>query len=242
VADLTWILQPTTWLVEALCRTEFVYEPGLGYLSRRYDVVIAPTCAGVNFFITTAVSLILVRLPSTHRLWPCVGLLMAAFIGAYAWTLATNAARIVLSLPMPPSQDLHRLLGIAVYVSSLLLLHSLSDLRAPARACGSIALGVYWTVTLVVPVLNGRAIDQAFFEHGAMVLLVSGTLAGIYCGLTRRGGISSVRTNVGYPAYSQAHGNALRVLAPGVQAPQRGLSPGLQGPPAGPEHPRAPFR
>jgi hypothetical protein len=49
--DLVWILGPTAVLVEQLSGIDFDKEAHTGYVNNEHRVIIAPACAGVNFFI-----------------------------------------------------------------------------------------------------------------------------------------------------------------------------------------------
>ncbi len=53
--DLEWILKPTAGLCQLITSVEFEYESGSGYISRERRIIIAPSCAGVNFMIAAFV-------------------------------------------------------------------------------------------------------------------------------------------------------------------------------------------
>ncbi|GAK51004.1 sugar transferase [Candidatus Moduliflexus flocculans] len=133
---LDWILRPTTVLVERVSGLDFEYERGEGYLSRERRIVIAPACAGVNFMIaafgmTLFSYLHLMPTAATTLLWTAGSLL-----GAYLLTIAVNALRIVVALRLYASgvvffyanpAQLHRLEGIAVYLTALCLAFWLAE-------------------------------------------------------------------------------------------------------------------
>ncbi len=60
--QLRWILAPTTVLVELVSGTSFEFESHAGYLSSDRSFLIATSCAGVNFLITSFLMLALRRL------------------------------------------------------------------------------------------------------------------------------------------------------------------------------------
>lgn len=191
--QLRWILAPTAAAVGLLSGARFEFESHAGYVNDDRSFVIAPSCAGVNFLITSFLMLSLRRLwgdRSREMAWrfiPC------AALTAYVATLAANTVRIsaalsTRSLPRGvdwwnPSQ-LHRLEGIFIYFGFLLLLFAAAEKVGPAcvqsagRASGLFRqpffpLLIYYATTLGVPALNGayrRGAD--FWEHTLFVLLI----------------------------------------------------------------------
>jgi len=167
--DLLWILRPTTTLVELLSGQRFEFESYAGYESSDRRFVIAVPCAGVNFLITAFLMLGLRRLwrerfrAISWRFIPLSALL------AYLVTLFANTTRIWLALELRArgvaisgltNNQLHRLEGIVVYFTFLLLLFVLIErFESPwpvrfARA-SVFPLLVYYAMTLGVPLLNG---------------------------------------------------------------------------------------
>ena len=49
--DLGWILGPTAGGVEYISGIDFEKEDGAGFVNRANRIIIAPSCAGVNFLI-----------------------------------------------------------------------------------------------------------------------------------------------------------------------------------------------
>jgi exosortase K len=134
--DLRWILAPTTFLVELVSGRQFEFESHAGYLSSDRSFLIAGSCAGVNFLITSFLML------SLRRLWRersgkfAWGFIPLAAVFAYLATLAANTARIstALSLQKMPLEiggltpnQLHRFEGIFIYFGFLLLLFLVSE-------------------------------------------------------------------------------------------------------------------
>jgi exosortase K len=146
--QLRWILAPTTSLVELLSGLRFQFESHSGYLSGDRTFLIAASCAGVNFLITSFLMLSLGKLwrdrpqnPTANRAenkssgisW---GFVPAAAVLAYLATLLANTARIVVALWMHATpvvisgfsrNQLHRFEGIFVYFGFLLLLFMVSE-------------------------------------------------------------------------------------------------------------------
>ena len=55
--ELGWVLAPTAALVECFTSIHFTLERGVGFMSDSRDVVIAPACAGLNYFVVAMLSL-----------------------------------------------------------------------------------------------------------------------------------------------------------------------------------------
>ncbi len=131
--ELKWILAPTTRLVEALGGPDFIWEARAGYFNQERRFLIAPSCAGINFLIMAfamSVWFVLPRLSSHRRRLLAVFL---ALTGAYGLAILINTLRICLSLytkgyqaplGLDPS-EVHRLTGIVVYFTSLMVLYVL---------------------------------------------------------------------------------------------------------------------
>jgi exosortase K len=140
--ELRWILAPTTTMVELLSRKRFEFESYAGYMSSDRTFVIAVPCAGVNFLITAFLMLALRRLwrerlaVITWRFIPFAALL------AYVVTLIANTTRIWLALELREQSvgingltgnQLHRLEGIVVYFTFLLLLFVVTECFESAK-------------------------------------------------------------------------------------------------------------
>ena len=194
VNELRWILAPTTWLVEFISGTRFEFESYTGYMSSDRTFVIAASCAGVNFLITSFLMLSLSKLwrDWTQKIgWSFFAL---AALTAYLVTLVANTVRIssALTLRRLPLEiglsdsQLHRFEGIFIYFGFLLLLFLVSEKvsrsgsNEPAgirSAAGSLLrqcffpLVIYYATTLGIPMVNG-AYRQGFefLEHALFVL------------------------------------------------------------------------
>jgi len=132
--DLRWILSPTAGLVAVMTHTNFVAEPGEGYLARDRHFLIEKSCAGVNFMIA-AFGLVAFSL-RRQVVSPLSGARTLAVSLAVSYTAAVivNAVRIAIAMQLaahPTSAvtaaQLHRLEGITVYFFGLLLLNDLAQ-------------------------------------------------------------------------------------------------------------------
>lgn len=200
--ELRWILTPTTWL-SSLLLGSFEWCPTEGYLSRQHAILISPACAGVNFLTIAFLSVALgfgghFRTPRRAAAW-----LLCAIAVAYGATLLVNTARISLSVAVAhlaahalglTFHSVHRLLGIAVYLTGLLALcltlqiwlSSRSERRLRPAGDGRVwlarsgsllvALGCYVGITLVVPLLGGAAHNPEYWSHAVPVSVSVGGL------------------------------------------------------------------
>ncbi|MFC1828961.1 exosortase K [Thermodesulfobacteriota bacterium] len=132
--ELGWILGPTTWVVEHFSGIPFEQEAGTGYVSRDYRIIIAPACAGVNFFIiafcmSAFAGLSLLEHSKHKSLW-----VVSSAAVAYLLTVVVNALRIFVSIwtlgadvyskTMTPEM-IHRIEGTFIYFFFLSLFYLL---------------------------------------------------------------------------------------------------------------------
>jgi exosortase K len=186
---LLWILRPTAWLVEMLLGVSLEYETGAGYWERSMGVLIAPGCAGINFFCIAFASVIFPCAGAFPRFILKLSALSAAAGGAYLTTLWANTIRIAiaarlhvwgLSLGWMTPERIHRLEGVLIFLVALWLFSDTVRrclarasttgssnprhrvLSSPVKAMAWYVLGIV-VVPLVNPLRPG--IDAAFFEH-----------------------------------------------------------------------------
>ncbi len=189
---LGFVLGPTTALVTLFSGQRFEFEPGAGYLSRELAYLIAPACAGLNYWIIAFATLVLGFTPRIERPAACAAWLLAAAALAYLTTLLVNAARIAIALELRAAalpvwlsaSAAHRLEGIAVYLSSLWLLNACVEACfAPRggepRRIALVPLATYLSVTLLVPLANGAWQRDEFWQHAGVVLAASLTLGAL---------------------------------------------------------------
>jgi exosortase K len=198
--DLRWILTPTTFLVELATGENFSFESGAGYINDTHSFLIAPVCAGVNFFITAFLMLTISRLLRYRAMgtgWLFVPLAAAA---SYLTTVIANAFRISIALLMRRSQQteiwltpdqLHRLEGIVVYFGFLVVLFIVSESLTPRSRIDSTPsrsftrqylppLLAYYGTTIGVPLVNGAfhgtLRSAEFVEYATFVIVVPAVL------------------------------------------------------------------
>jgi exosortase K len=133
--ELGYVLAPTAALVRLVTGAGVVAEAGAGYLSQELSILIAPSCAGVNFLVMAWCMLGLgfvrqVSAPRTKLAW----LALSAAL-AYTTTVMVNATRIVVGAVLEsarwdwtllPPEQIHRVEGVVVYLTALLVLFSLA--------------------------------------------------------------------------------------------------------------------
>ncbi len=132
--DLWWILSPTARVVGVTTGTTFVVVPSEGYVSHERLFVIEKSCAGINFLVAAFGMLVFALL---HRVRAGVSglfVLGASLLASYGAAIIVNATRITTALwlaerpsalsTFSPAQ-VHRVEGIAVYFTGLVLLYEL---------------------------------------------------------------------------------------------------------------------
>jgi len=127
---LRWILTPVAGLVALLNGMDFEWLPQAGFVNHAHSIVIAPACAGVNFFIICFASLFFTfvsRLRGCRE--KCSWFALSATI-AYLVTLAANSLRIILSVFLYDAPiyagwltpgRVHQLAGTVLFTSLLVL-------------------------------------------------------------------------------------------------------------------------
>lgn len=189
--ELGWILTPTAHLTALVLQCDLAFRPGEGYLSRELSILVSPACAGVNFMIV-AFSTLVVAFAGQLRGWRAQARwLVVSAAAAYLTTVLVNTLRIAVSVALAHAlsrhlgltfQEVHRLLGMVVYVTALFALcltaralQRSEPLRPGARRVLLLALGCYAGVTLLVPLLGGAYAKPEFWSHAApLAALVAG--------------------------------------------------------------------
>ena len=130
--DLVWMLGPTTSLVEFISGIQFEGEANTGFINRRHRIIIAPSCAGINFLIIVYCMAVfccihVIRHFGFKLLW-----LAASLACAYGLTIVVNTLRIIASIYsyhadiyfgwMTPARA-HRLEGVVIYFFFLYLFY-----------------------------------------------------------------------------------------------------------------------
>lgn len=184
VNDLRWVLAPTAFAVEFVTGIEFSFESHAGYISEDNSFLIATSCSGLNFLITAFLVLTLARVwrETNVSLW----LVPFALLISYLATIVANTVRIVVALYLHDLdypvlgmdfEELHRIEGILVYFGFLLVLFPIGEylsagLSATIGSRSKYLLGVYYGITLGVPLLRGAYREDNFWWHSMVVVLI----------------------------------------------------------------------
>ncbi len=194
--DLAWILATTAALTERVTGIPFLYEEGAGYLSREHHVLIAPSCAGVNFLIIAFCMAAFCGIQRLERLSGKLFWITVCTVSACGLTISVNTLRIAASIHLYRAdiycgwitpERVHRIGGAALYFLALYLFYTgiLWILRRMETRSGEgqsvtspVALWpLFWylAVTAGVPLLNAawKNYPGRFAEHCLMVVSVS---------------------------------------------------------------------
>ncbi len=171
--DLVWILGPTAGLVEYLSGIQFVREVHTGFISQRYGILIAPSCAGINFLITAFCMAVFSSIHVIKHFKPKLMWLVANLACAYFLTVTVNTVRIIVSIYSynadiyfgwltPPR--VHRLEGVVIYFFFLslfymIIIRAVHDIQQGALKKPLIAISDYrvgndyfkWVCSSLVP-------------------------------------------------------------------------------------------
>ncbi|MDL2275232.1 exosortase K [Desulfosarcina sp. OttesenSCG-928-G10] len=201
---LDWLLHPVATVVSLVSGISFFSLDTAGYYNAARNILIAPTCSGLNFFlilVATGGCLAICYLPSPAR-W--LAWAPGIVISAYGIGLVVNAIRILLAIflyqqafaigPFTPTR-LHRIEGIVIYTVFLwgfaaILSGCLQKARhrtqekKPAaffsgyRVPALFSLGCYFLFTLVIPLASGaaRKSPELFMEHCLTVFFIGGAV------------------------------------------------------------------
>jgi exosortase K len=179
--ELLWILAPSAWLARLAGGIDLVYEPGAGFITHTYHMVVGPACAGINFLVIAFLALYFSfasRFSSRAR-W-----FAASAAIAFAAAVAANGLRIVVSAHLWEADiygawltqaRMHRIAGAGIYYASLVALYLAVDARVGGHAPRLAPLCWYLGVSLGIPVagriLSGGAPSggAGFAEHALWV-------------------------------------------------------------------------
>lgn len=195
--ELCWLLGPTSLLTGWLTGHEFLFEGGAGYVNRELGLVIAPVCAGANYFVVALATLVAGFVPRLHSFRAKLCWTAASSLVAYVATLLTNSLRItgsVLSRPLmlelsaAQRAEWHRIEGVVVFLSSLFVLCGIAHALLPRTRQDHFAplwlpLACYLAVTLLVPLLLGAGARPEFLPHALVVLTVGAAVVALGRGL-----------------------------------------------------------
>jgi exosortase K len=134
--ELLFLLGPVTFLVSAFTGIPFAYDPGDGYVNRIAGIVIGKSCAGMNYLILLYAMTVFSFLRYFTKKSEKILFQFAALAGSFLLCIYATAARIIVSIPLISAGDrfpflktdiAHKIVGILVYVTILLLYYNVAE-------------------------------------------------------------------------------------------------------------------
>lgn len=136
VQGLLFLLRPVTFLVSAFTGIPFAYDPDVGYVNRVNGIIIGKSCAGMNYLILlyamTMVSFLRYFQKKSGKILFQFGAMAASFL----LSIYATSARIIVSIslisaggsfPFLKTDTVHKIVGIVIYVTILLLYYSAAE-------------------------------------------------------------------------------------------------------------------
>lgn len=196
--DLVWILAPTSYLVQMTGDMTFKKEINTGYVNNERDIIIAPSCSGVNFMIIVFCLSAYTGLKKIKRIPVQLMWITGSLLTSYIYTLLVNTFRISLSIYSIKTEFLqtwfsretvHLFEGVLVYFIFLLIYNHILNMSINPDNLGIsqkpymlirkflIPLSFYLSFTLLVPILNhGGLPPNKDFTGFAFIVLISCTI------------------------------------------------------------------
>ncbi len=186
--DVLWILAPSAWLARTLGGIDLVYEPGAGYITHTYRLIVGPSCAGINFLVIGFLALYFSFAQRWGSRWRWLASSLAV---AFAAAIVANAVRIVVSAHLWDAsfyrewlgpEEMHRVAGTVIYYGALLGLWTGVDSathvgRRRARSW-IVPFSWYVGISLGVPLAHRfRAGGTTEFREHTLWVLVIATAA-----------------------------------------------------------------
>lgn len=189
VAELEWMFRPLSLLLEWFSGHSFYRDSNHEWVSESADVRLVKACAGMNFLLMSLMAYAWTLRPdpranSVPLAWMAgrIVLLCAAIVAAWTTSLLANSLRIIVVMTVDPDgAELHRLIGMMIYVPLLSLQLALGD-RSDRKAVLAGPLLLYLLLMIVVPLLTGNAFlnPALFIEHLLYVSMMIAVGCGIY--------------------------------------------------------------
>lgn len=193
VDELQWILRPLAMLLEWFSGHHFQQDNNQEWVSISADIRLVKGCAGINFMVMSFLAYVWILRPdrnSTENIFiQTTGqllLLSAAFIAAWATCLLGNSLRIIVAMTAASQnwqleligfdeQQLHRLIGMLIYVPLLSLQIRLGNRDKRSNAVWLAPVALYLLLMVLVPLLTGNALQNPamFLEHSTPVVILA---------------------------------------------------------------------
>jgi len=185
--QLEWILFPTSWFVTLLTGINFRNDPDFGIVNHEHRLIIAASCAGVNFLIISFACFMYGLIHNYKNTKERLFWFISCGIGAFLFTVIVNSLRIVISIYFFENTALysrwltpemfHQIEGIFIYFFFLIIFYQIMNFLTLYLRDNNLKLNInfiqmknislkilipfifYMLVTIVVPVIN-HGIDK----------------------------------------------------------------------------------
>lgn len=198
-ADLEWMFRPLSLLLEWFSGHHFYMDGNYEWVSESADVRLVKACAGINFMLMSLMGYAWILRPvlrgnTDPLLWVRgrILLLCAAITAAWITCLLANSLRISVAMTVDTSAwgldvigidsaQLHRLIGLMIYVPLLSVQMALGNRSDPIDALAGPAI-LYLIMMALVPLLTGNALAHPalFVEHLGYVSVMVAVMCGIW--------------------------------------------------------------
>ncbi len=200
--QLNWILFPTSWLVTLLTGVNFKNDPDFGIVNHEHKLIIAASCAGVNFLIICFACFMYGLIHNYKNLKEKLFWFVFCAVSAFLFTIFTNTIRIIMSIYFFDNKGLyenwitpelfHQFEGIFIYFFFLVISYQIMNYLTMYLRDKNLKLNLnifkdnnlsfkiiipflfYILVTLVAPVINHGIghIDFFFIIHAIGVFFI----------------------------------------------------------------------
>lgn len=189
--EMQWILWPLAGLTHIVSGMSFLMNDVGEWVNAEHNMVIAKSCAGVNFMILSFLVCAWRFRPVNYRfnlLVSCFGFISLSLIIAWSIAVLVNTLRILVTVQLYlhettflglSAEQVHRVAGIFIFLPALWLQLSVSSRLKIFRA-GTIAAGLYLSMVIGVPLVTGNYqlntglfAEQVFFIIGSTLIIFS---------------------------------------------------------------------
>ncbi len=136
INSFTWLLTPTTFLIEMFTGYKFIYDNETGYISINDRIIINKSCAGINLFILLSFLSIYILFNKKIKTSKQLIRIIPYLTFAYCFTLFANAIRISFSILFEPirlnssflmstNNWIHQGIGTFIFLFSFLIFYFL---------------------------------------------------------------------------------------------------------------------
>jgi exosortase K len=188
-SELQWILAPLPLMTQIFSAMSFTLNDAGEWVNAGYNVVIAKSCAGVNFMILSLLVCAGRFYPVSRRynvFVSCLGFITLCLLVAWSITVMVNTLRILIAIQLyihevnvfglSPGQ-IHRLAGILIFLPALWLQLKVAS-RLKVFTAGMVATGLYLSFVIGVPLVTGNYklnpdmfIEQTWFIVASTVVI-----------------------------------------------------------------------